>query len=282
MAIGLIGHGSQAISFDDEVSRDHDWGPQFCVFLDQKDFEVHGGKVQIFLEALPAEFDGFKVEWDARQPKERSGVLQTQAWFYEQLGVEAPFKDNTDWLKTSDPRLLWVTNGEIWHDPLGHVSKLRKNLAYYPDEVWLARVVNKCMLVRILGPYQISRALERGERLLPFLSRSYFVREVLHLVFLLNRRYAPFHKWLPRSFELLPDQLGLSTELIEGVLCEPNAETLLERVQDVEDRLHTSVQLRFLNVKETENMLQFGFKLSERIGDPKIREMQFWNQELVV
>ena len=61
IAAALTGGGSECYGFDDEVSRDHDFEPGFCLFIPGE--EIVDRRTAFLLERayakLPAEFEGF-------------------------------------------------------------------------------------------------------------------------------------------------------------------------------------------------------------------------------
>ena len=46
MAIGLCGFGSDCLGYDDDISRDHDYGPGFCIWLPKKIYTQKGQVLQ--------------------------------------------------------------------------------------------------------------------------------------------------------------------------------------------------------------------------------------------
>ena len=79
-AFGLVGEGSQCFGYDDEISRDHDFGPGFCIWLLEDDFANYGGRLQAAYEMLPKEFMGLST--DNIQDKSRVGVIPIDEFFF--------------------------------------------------------------------------------------------------------------------------------------------------------------------------------------------------------
>ena len=58
IAVGLVGHGSQCFGFDDDVSRDHDFVPGFCMWLTDIDDIKIGAELAEAYRELPVKASG--------------------------------------------------------------------------------------------------------------------------------------------------------------------------------------------------------------------------------
>lgn len=86
IAVGLVGEGSECFGFDDRISRDHDFGPAFCLWLEKKDYQEIGSRLQKDYEGLPAMMAGRPVRRDNAMTGHRTGVWETGDFYRHFLG----------------------------------------------------------------------------------------------------------------------------------------------------------------------------------------------------
>lgn len=224
VAAGLVGHGSECLGFDDMWSKDHDFGPGFCLWLTEKDYEKVGQKMQEAYEALPKAFMGYPARNTSKRGGGRVGVLSIPE-FYEE------FTGNGAWSEMEDEKLAMAVNGEMFDDPLGEFSAIREQLQNgMPFAVWKRRLANAVALTAQAGQYNYGRCKKRNDIVAANLALDEFVREGMRTVYLLNRRYMPYYKWAWRGLENL-ERLSELKPLFEQVLSsEGERESVVEEI----------------------------------------------------
>ncbi|MDE6847549.1 MAG: DUF4037 domain-containing protein [Lachnospiraceae bacterium] len=204
IAAGLVGQGSECFGFDDEISMDHDYGPSFCIWLPREVYDKYGKQMQAAYEALPQEFMGYTGRVAQEQGQDRVGVLCLEDFYQRILGCDTVPVTNQEWLNVSEENLATATNGKIFDDYLGEFSTVREKLMkYYPKEVWIRRLVQSMAKAAQAGQYNYARAMKRGERIAAELSLTEFIKESMEVVYLLNKQYAPYYKWMHRGMKRL-------------------------------------------------------------------------------
>jgi hypothetical protein len=199
-AVGLCGHGSECLGFDDELSRDHDWGPGMFVFLRPEDFNRIGPQVHKVLVSLPDTYEGYRVHKPRKLSRgSRAGVFTFEEWLRRKCGITSDFSNVLDWLVVEDFVMRRATNGEIWHDPSDVVTGRRIQLSYYPEDVWRKKLAVCCHMLQAHGPYNTARALQRNDELTAGMSAHLFLKRAMQMCHLLNKEYAPYFKWVFRS-----------------------------------------------------------------------------------
>jgi Domain of unknown function (DUF4037) len=211
LAAGHIGPGSDVQGWDDEVSRDHDWGPRLTLLLDD---DADTPAVDALLQALPVTFLGVPARFstDARDGVDRPDpdgdhhghhVTNVDSWLARRLGPARPPLDDLDWLAVPEQSLLELTAGEVWRDDSGELSAARRALAYYPESVWLARLAAGWWHLSIEASY-VGRAGGRGDTIGWRILTARQVDRLAQIAFLLARRYRPYRKWLGTALAELP------------------------------------------------------------------------------
>ncbi|GAB4061931.1 DUF4037 domain-containing protein [Uliginosibacterium sediminicola] len=205
IAFGLVGHGSECFGFDDALSRDHDFGPGFCIWLTDEDYALFGARLQTEYAQLPREFAGFAARQVSPRSEQRVGVFRISDFYAQFLGAPNLPVSDADWLQIPEELLACACNGEVFADPLGEFSRLRAQLqAYYPDGIIRRKLAQAVAKMAQSGQYNLPRALQRGELVTAQLARAEFMRHACCAAFVLNRRYAPVYKWLHRGLRTLP------------------------------------------------------------------------------
>jgi hypothetical protein len=214
----LIGHGSDVLGYDSERSTDHEWGPRLMLFLDDEDHAAIGSQIADALAMhLPPTFRGYSTNFakaDAEGvrwmvPGEAGRIdhhvyIHTVSEFVRlMLNIEpGQVLDSVDWLLMSQQKLLEITSGEVFHDGLGELVPLRNRLAWYPRDVWLFMM--GATWYRIAQEeHFVGRCGENGDDLGSRLVAGRIVRDLMRLCLLMERRYAPYSKWLGTAFSHL-------------------------------------------------------------------------------
>ncbi len=270
IAVGLVGKGSDCFGFDDVLSRDHDFGPRFVMWVTKEVYDQIGEDLQAAYENLPTSFMGVdRIE--TFHGKDRCGVIIIEEFYKTVLGVNLTGilvhseNDNTSgkekmdaiksWLAVQDYALAAAVNGEVFRDDEGIFTKYRELLqAYYPKAVWYRKIAQTCALFSQSGQYNLPRMRRRGQVVSAELVKAECVKHAMKLYYLLNRTYAPHDKWL---FKGLPENPLMTVdhtdvaELVEKI-------SLLPADRAHEQELTTAIEslaVIFANELEKQDMV---------------------------
>ena len=278
LAAGLFGSGSECFGYDDEISRDHDFEPGFCIFLPGED-EVDRRSAFLLERAyakLPKEFRGFRRQTLLPVGGARHGVLRTGEFFQAMVGAPDGLLTAAQWLTIPEEALAEAVNGELYFDNLGEVTHIRASLAEYPADIRLKRLAGQLLLMGQAGQYNYGRCLRHGETAAAQLAAHEFVKSALSAIFLLNRRYQPYYKWSFRSLRALP-KLGNLASSLETLISTPNGPEDIP----VKERIIEETALSVASLLREEGLSDLpggeleahAYAVNDRIRDGELRNM---------
>jgi hypothetical protein len=295
-----IGRGSDVLGYDSARSTDHDWGPQLSLFLSESDYRNKATIESVLATNLPVTFRGWPTSFG--EPDEK-GVRVLEAGernrvshrveihtvgqsLRNTLGVDQVANLRpVDWLLMPQQLLLEVTGGEVYFDGLGELSAVRAQLAYYPDQIWLYLLSSQWTRIAQEEPF-VGRCGEAGDDLGSRLIAARLVRDLIQLCFLMERRYAPYIKWLGTAFF----RLSCAQELIPIFDAALQARSWSEReghlcsAYEIVARMHNAIGItkaldpttrhfhdRPYRVIDAE---RFANEIAARITDPELKRIR--------
>lgn len=205
MAAGLIGEGSECYGFDDEISRDHDFGPSFQIYIPKEDMPVYGERLKHRIATLPKTFQGFGARVESQYGDGRVGVFTIEDFYRKFIAAEGVPGTLSHWRQIPENALSTVTNGEVFFDNYGKFTQIREELKKgYPEDVRLKKIAARLMKMAQSGQYNFPRCNKRKEYVASHLALSEFMSVSMSLVYLLNHAYRPYYKWVHRGLLDLP------------------------------------------------------------------------------
>lgn len=278
IAVGLAGSGSECFGYDDELSQDHDFEPGFCIFLPEED--VLDRKSAFALERayakLPREFMGYKRAPLSPVGGSRHGVIRMGDFFEEKTGRRDGALTPRDYFFLPEESLAEARNGEVFFDGLGRFSAIRARLAYLPEDVRKKKLAGHILTMGQAGQYNYPRLVARGDAGGAQLALFEFAKSALHAIFLLNKAYLPYYKWIFRALADLPRLSELGTSITMLLTTENGAENAKKKGDIVGQICNT-----LFSALREEGISDFGgdtaeghaFSINRGISDNEIRNL---------
>lgn len=278
LAAGICGGGSECFGFDDDISKDHDFEAGFCIFIPDED--VIDRKTEFALERayakLPKEFMGLKKSLLSPVGGSRHGVIRISDFLLEKTGTKDGSLTVSDWLTVSENSLLEATNGKIFFDGLGLITKIRDEIAYLPEDIRIKKLAGNLLIMAQAGQYNYSRCLAHGETGAAQLAAFEFTKAAINVIFLLNKKYVPYYKWCFKALRGL-EKLSNLSDTLEFLISSENygavCETKAEVIEDVAKMVIDELQNEELTEAICLDLEKHAYSVNDRIASPQIRNL---------
>ena len=278
LAAGLAGSGSECYGYDDDISRDHDFEPGFCLFLPGE--ELIDRRTAFQLERayakLPDSFEGYARLKLGPVGGRRHGVIRWADFLRDRIGCEIRELTPMRWLQIPDYALSETINGEVFLDERGWLTADRALLAQMPEDVRRKKLAGHLLMMAQSGQYNYRRCLEHGETGAAQLAISEFVRHTMASAFLLHRSYMPYYKWAFRALSALSgaEDLARSLEWLlstgnEGAMADEKAFCL----EGIASAMIEELQKQDLTKADCGDLEKHAYSVNDGIRDGEIRNL---------
>ncbi|WP_291578981.1 DUF4037 domain-containing protein [Clostridium sp. UBA6640] len=298
----LMGHCSDVLGFDDYKSTDHVWGPRLQIFLEENNFnEIKRELDDFFKYNLPSQYRGFPTNYKAIEGWFNNAYMQFKEsypinhfieietvsnFFNRDISVDIHSKvEFEQWMAFPPQNLLELTSGEVFHDGIGELTKVRNLLSFFPNEVLLLRIF---FLWKSINEEQafIGRCRENNDAIGENIITNRILNKLIKLCFYYEKKYYPYSKWLGTAFK----KLEISKRVMPFIDNAMHATSIKKRERALID-LYIEIINKHNSIKLTEyvepkiinyyNRGYLGFdservleKISKKINWDKIRDVE--------
>ena len=222
MAIGLVGMGSECLGYDDNLSQDHDFGPGFCIWLPQDIYIKYGSRIQHAYDEMNPVYKGYQ-RFESARGNHRVGVFNNEDFYQMYLGkLPTTLKD---WFDVDEQTLLMMTSGKVFRDDLGEFTHIRESLHYYPEDVRIKKLAKAIAKMAQSGQYNYARCMRRYDEVAANLALFEFINQALSCLYLLNKIYKPYYKWVYRGIDDLKIGKDIGVLIKELILTESQSKS---------------------------------------------------------
>lgn len=215
-----LGPGSDVLGFDSEQSRDHDWGPKFDLLMNDESLIE---ELNLFLQEhlRNKTIDGYSTQFEIFGEPDGQNVfinvlpndhqentshairlMTIKTFFHQYLNWSIDENEPTieDWLTFPSQHLATIVRGRVFYQTKQiDLEQIRIRLNFYPNDVWFYLI--GCLWQRIgQEEHLMGRAGQANDELGSTLIANRLVRDIMRLVFLLERQYYPYAKWFGTAF----------------------------------------------------------------------------------
>lgn len=271
IAIGRVGEGSECFGLDDALSQDHDFGPGFCLWLNDRLFWEYGAALSRAYWDLPLSVSGV-IRPKAGPFLDRVGIFSIKGFYARFLGSDGLPQTEEKWFSLPQEVLALCTNGEVYADPADEFSSIRRQLlSYYPEQVRLKKLAAHCAIAAQAGQYNYPRSIRRSDHCAAIWAIQQFLYHYQAAVFLLNHHYQPYGKLAHRALCRLPilgwEAGPLLSQLAPGG---PQTERLIE---DACILLADELRKKELSCESGNFLLTHGAAIHARLTSPSLRHL---------
>ena len=217
IAVGFVGEGSERFGFDDAYSMDHDFGPGFCMWVTKEVYDEIGEQLQQEYDKLPTTYMGV-TRMNTVMAQGRVGV-QLIGDFYEKYTGYRQSPDTVGkWIDIEDYKLATVTNGVVFRDDLGIFTDIRKQFLNQPEKARFVKLAREVSAMAQTGQCNYGRSMARKDYVTAQICISEFMQHTMKCLFILNKKYAPYYKWMyqgTKQLEILSEIADMLKDLTD-------------------------------------------------------------------